>query len=73
MELMKNGGLPSDCRSRRVFSGGSSHNHPANRAPAIRRGILFEMDSFAMKVRRRVRDLVKQFNRSDRMAQVTAR
>lgn len=33
---------------------------------------LGERDSFAMKVRRRVRDLVKQFNRSDRIAQVTA-
>lgn len=57
----------------RVFSSGSSHNHPANRATtAICRGILFEMDSFVMKIRRRVRDSVKQFNRSDRVAQVTA-
>ena len=35
----------------RVFSSGSSHNHPAT---AIRRGILLEMDSFVMKIRRRV-------------------
>ena len=76
MELAKNGGLPSDCWSALAFSSREDQAiiilRTARRDSNTSRAKLFGMDSSAMKVRRRAQDLLKQFNRSDRVAQVTA-